>query len=97
MNIHSGRRGLEEAALDLHATGLVNREEALAMVRRYTLKPGYQLSYAIGRRKFRQIYTAYLGRGRTPAGFIRDAVSHGEIGFDHLAERLLESNDRQRF
>ena len=59
------------------------------MVRRYALKPGYQLSYAIGRRKFRQLYTAYLGRGKTPAQFVRDALAQGEIGFDHLAERML--------
>ena len=78
-----------EAALALSATGLVNRNEALAMVRRYALKPGYQLSYTIGRQKFRQIYAAYLNSGRKPARFVKDALSHGEIGFDHLADRLL--------
>jgi uncharacterized protein (DUF885 family) len=89
LNIHSGRWRLEEAALALDATGLVNRDAALAMVRRYALKPGYQLSYAIGRRKFRELYAAYLSSGRKPAQFVRDAVSHGEIGFEHLAKRLL--------
>ncbi len=89
LNIHSGRWRLQEAALDLGATGLVNLEMATAMVRRYALKPGYQLSYSIGRRKFRRIYTDYLHRGGTPARFVRDAVSQGEIGFDFLAERLL--------
>lgn len=87
--IHSGQCGLEEAALTLSSLGLVNRDQALAMVRRYALKPGYQLSYTIGRRKFRQLYTTFLSDGRTPAQFVRAAVSHGEIGFDHLAERLL--------
>ena len=89
LNIHSGRWCLEEAALALSATGLVNRDKAMAMVRRYALKPGYQLSYTIGRQKFRRIYMDYLGSGRKPAQFVRNAVSHGEIGFDHLAERLL--------
>jgi uncharacterized protein (DUF885 family) len=89
LNIHSGQWRLAEAALALSATGLVNRDEAWAMVRRYALKPGYQLSYTMGRRKFRQLYTACLDSGRTPARFVRDAVSHGEISFDHLAELLL--------
>ncbi len=88
-NIHTGRWHLEEAASALADVGLVSREQAQAMARRYALKPGYQLSYAIGRRKFRQLYTAYLGRGKTPAQFVRDALSEGEIGFDHLAERML--------
>ena len=89
LNIHSGRWRPEEAAQALIATGLANHDTATAMVRRYALKPGYQLSYTIGRQKFRQIYTTYLDSGRKPAQFIRDAVSHGEIGFDYLAQRLL--------
>ena len=87
--IHTGRCSLDEAATELAEIGLVSYEQALAMVRRYALKPGYQLSYAIGRRKFRQIYAACLGRGNSPAQFVRDVLSCGEIGFDHLAERLL--------
>lgn len=87
--IHTGQWRLSEAASALADVGLVSPEQALAMVRRYALKPGYQLSYAIGRRKFRQIYTAYLGQGKTPAQFVRDALAEGEIGFDHLAERML--------
>jgi hypothetical protein len=89
LNIHSGRWRLKEAALSLSATGLANRDAAMAMVRRYALKPGYQLSYTIGRQKFRQIYTDYSASGRSPAQFVRDALSHGEIGFDYLSERLL--------
>jgi hypothetical protein len=89
LNIHTGRWGLEEAAEALASTGLANRNAAMAMVRRYALKPGYQLSYTTGRRKFRQIYTDYLASGRKPAQFVRDALSHGEIDLDYLTERLL--------
>jgi uncharacterized protein (DUF885 family) len=89
LQIHTGRCTLDEAAQELGGVGLVTKEQAQAMVRRYALKPGYQLAYAIGRRKFRQLYTAYLGQGHTPANFVRSALFHGEIGFDHLAERLL--------
>ena len=87
--IHTGQWRLSEAASALADVGLVSPEQSMAMVRRYALKPGYQLSYAIGRRKFRQLYTTYLSRGMTPAQFVRDAVAGGEIGFDHLAERML--------
>lgn len=87
--IHTGRWRLSDAASALADVGLVPPEQALAMVRRYALKPGYQLSYAIGRCRFRQIYEAYLGRGKTPAQFARQALSRGEIGFDHLAEGML--------
>lgn len=87
--IHTGRWRLSEAASALADVGLASPAQALDMVRRYALKPGYQLSYAIGRRRFRQLYEAYQGRGRTPAQFARDALGRGEIGFDHLAGRML--------
>jgi hypothetical protein len=89
LRIHTGRYTLDEAAQELAGVGLVTNEHAEAMVRRYALKPGYQLAYAIGRRKFRQLYTAFLGQGHSPARFVRNVLAHGEIGFDHLAERLL--------
>jgi hypothetical protein len=90
--IHTGRWRLSEAASALADVGLVSPEQALAMVRRYALKPGYQLSYAIGRRRFRQLYKAYQGRGKTPAQFVRAALSRGEVGFDHLADGMLHTN-----
>lgn len=89
LDIHTGRRTLEEAAEALSQKGLATRQQALAMVQGYALNPGYQLTYTIGRRKFRQLYTAFLGRAKTPAQFIRHVLSDGEIGFDRLAERML--------
>jgi uncharacterized protein (DUF885 family) len=89
LRIHTGQWRLEEAAVELSTAGLADYQRALAMVQRYALKPGYQLSYAIGRGKFRQLYNAFAGRGGTPGQFVRQVLSHGEIGFDHLAERLL--------
>lgn len=89
LNIHTGQSSLEEAVQDLSDVGLISRLQAMAMVHRYALKPGYQLAYTIGRRKFRQLYTACLGRGKTPAQFVRHVLSEGEIGFKRLAERLL--------
>jgi hypothetical protein len=89
LRIHTGRYTLDEAAQELAGVGLVTKEHAEAMVRRYALKPGYQLAYPIGRRKFRRLYTAFLRQGHSPAHFVRNVLAHGEIGFDHLAERLL--------
>jgi uncharacterized protein (DUF885 family) len=91
LRIHTGLWRLEEAAMELATIGLATQEQALAMVRRYALKPGYQLSYAIGRRKFRQLYKAYIGLGHTPAQFVKEALCEGEIGFDHLARRMLQA------
>ncbi|MGD9216606.1 MAG: DUF885 family protein [Desulfobacteraceae bacterium] len=91
LRIHTGRRRLREAAAELAAVGLVTPGQALAMVRRYALKPGYQLSYAIGRRRFSQLYKAYTGQGRTPAQFVKAALCEGEIGFDHLERRMLRA------
>jgi uncharacterized protein (DUF885 family) len=88
LRIHTGRDTLDEAAQELARTGLVTKNQALAMVRRYALKPGYQLAYAIGRQKFRQLYTAALGQGRTPGHFVRNVLAHGQIDFGHLAQRL---------
>ncbi len=88
--VHCGKSTIEEAAEALGQVGLVSRAQAMTMVQRYALKPGYQLAYTIGRRKFRQLYTAFLGSGRTPAQFVRHVLSEGEIGFERLAERLLD-------
>lgn len=96
--IHTGQGSLEEEAAELAHIGLVGMDKAMAMVRRYALKPGYQLSYAIGRRKFRKLYKACLDRGYTSAEFVRRALHHGEMDFHHLGEILLDSkktNDRE--
>ena len=85
--IHWRRQTLEEAAGWLTNQGLPPRR-ALAMVRRYALKPGYQLAYTIGRRRFRELYDTYGSRNGGGAGFVRRVLAQGEIGFDHL-ERIL--------
>lgn len=86
--LHTGKSGLDETAARLAKIGLVTPQQATAMVTRYALKPGYQLSYAIGRRKFRKLYSGCLNHGYTPAEFVRKTLTHGEIEFEHL-ERLL--------
>jgi len=86
-DIQTGRKTLEEAAAFMTAAGLAP-EKALAMVRRYPLKPGYQLSYTIGRIRFRRLYDRFIAAGGSPAQFAGHVLTEGEVGQDNL-ERLL--------
>jgi len=88
-NLHMRRRSLDETAAALAAEGLPPRR-ARAMVRRYALKPGYQLAYTLGRRRFRRLYEAYGRKSGGAAGFARQVLAQGEIGFDHLAQVLRQ-------
>jgi hypothetical protein len=89
LDIHMRRRTLDQAAAFLASQGL-DRGQARAMVRRYSLKPGYQLAYTIGRRRFRRLYDAFCRRTKDPAAFARRVLDQGQIGFDHL-EQVLQS------
>jgi hypothetical protein len=88
-NLHMRRQTLEDAAAHLVSHGMPP-PRAQAMVRRYALKPGYQLAYTIGRRRFREFYDAYGRRHGGAAGFARRVLAQGEIGFDHLEEVLRQ-------
>jgi uncharacterized protein (DUF885 family) len=88
LDIQSGERTLSEAAAFLRRAG-IGKRRAGAMVRRYALKPGYQLSYTIGRRKFRDMYQAYVHEGNTTADFVRAVLAEGEIGLDNLRRVVL--------
>jgi uncharacterized protein (DUF885 family) len=87
LDIHTRRRTLEEAAALMVANGLPARQAA-AMVRRYALKPGYQLAYTMGRRQFKRLYDRFRTHTGTPAAFAITTLSLGEIGFGHLAGAL---------
>lgn len=90
-DIHMRRRTLDEAADFLVSEGLsANRAEA--MVRRYRLKPGYQLAYTIGRRRFRSLYDTSDPKEKDPIRFARRVLALGEIGFSHM-EKLLRQGD----
>lgn len=88
LELNSGHATLEEAT-DLLTSRGMNRRRASAMVRRYALKPGYQLCYTIGRRKFRRLYDKFTGDGNTPADFVRRVLAEGEIGLENLEKILL--------
>jgi len=87
--IHMHRRTLDEAAVFLAELGM-DRGRATAMVRRYSLKPGYQLAYTMGRRRFRRLYDESCRKGTDPVAFARRILEQGEISFHHLAQILQQ-------
>lgn len=89
LDIHSGKRSLADAAFFLVDQGM-DVQKAAAMVWRYALKPGYQLAYTIGRRRFRSLYEKSRENGQSPVAFAQHVLSGGEIGFDDLKNTLLQ-------
>jgi len=87
LEIHTRRHGLDEAAALLVANGLP-AGQAQAMVRRYVLKPGYQLAYTMGRRRFKRLYDRFGNPPSSPAAFAKRILSLGEIPFHHLEAAL---------
>ena len=88
-DIHMRRQTRDEAAAYLVAEGM-GHGQAMAMIRRYSLKPGYQLAYTIGRRRFRRLYDALSGPQKNPVAFARRVLAQGEIGFNHLELHLRQ-------
>jgi uncharacterized protein (DUF885 family) len=88
-DIHMHRRTLDEAAAFLSSQGMAPRR-AMAMVRRYSLKPGYQLAYTIGRRRFWRLYDNFNPQEKNPVAFARRVLAQGEIGFNHLEQVLRQ-------
>lgn len=83
LDIHMRRKSMDDAAADLVTEGL-SPAETQAMVRRYSLKPGYQLAYTLGRRRFRRLYEAWCEGEADPVGFAQRVLALGQIDFHHL-------------
>lgn len=91
LNIHLHRQSLEDATGLLSAQGMAP-QRARAAVARYALKPGYQLSYAIGRRRFRRLFGRCQGP-RKVSQFARLVLAQGEIEFDQLETFLMQGGE----
>jgi uncharacterized protein (DUF885 family) len=87
-NIHMRHQNLTQAAEFLSNHGL-DPNLARAMVERYILKPGYQLAYTIGRRRFRRLYDQFPSSNKA-VDFARFVLSQGEIEFDQLETILMQ-------
>ncbi len=87
LDMHTGRHTLDEAAAHLAADGIPS-QRARAMVKRYRLKPGYQLAYTMGRRHFRWLYERWRHQGRHPTAFASRVFAQGEIELNDLEQVL---------
>ncbi len=96
LDIHTRKRSLAEAASFLVDHGM-ERSNALAMVRRYVLKPGYQLAYTLGRRHFRRLYDKFNAEYQNPVKFAHQVLAQGEIDFDNLEPQLSEKRLNRGF
>jgi len=85
LGLQTGTLDFPEAIEYLMKTG-INERDAAAVVRKYPLNPGYQLCYTLGFQRFSTLYKTY-GQDNLK-GFVKCAVSHGEIDFKDL-ERIL--------
>jgi len=86
LRLHSGGIGLDEAARELMTAGLPAKRAA-ETVRKYALRPAYQMCYSIGRRRFQRLFDSY-GRGDV-SGFVNTVLTQGEVLFEDL-ERVLK-------
>jgi hypothetical protein len=89
LDLQTGELDLRSAA-DLLADAGFPRDAASSAAAKYALRPGYQVCYTFGLRRFLDLYGRYGSHGAKR--FVEAVLSCGEIGFD-LLERVL----RMRF
>jgi hypothetical protein len=89
--LHSGKMGLREAARELMSAGF-SRNRAWATVRKYALRPAYQMCYTVGRRRFQRLFHSY-GQEDTSV-FVNTVLSQGEILFEDLEKALKKTTGR---
>jgi len=85
LDLQTGRIGEDAAAGRLADAGFP-REVAASVVGKYALRPGYQVCYTFGLRRFLDLHARY-GAGEERR-FVRTVLSGGETGFDRVEEAL---------
>jgi uncharacterized protein (DUF885 family) len=89
VKLSRGEMGLDEAVDMLMKEAGMSREGAVAEVRRYTLTPGYPLSYLLGKHlilKLREDIKKRMGK-KFSAKFFHDTITaNGELPIDLLGE-----------
>ena len=93
LRIHTGNWDLSTSAEYLTEKGLPP-ETSRDMVRRYALKPGYQLAYTMGRRRFQDLYACHRRRGGSINSFVRSVMGSGEAGFEKM-EKILNLKEKR--
>jgi hypothetical protein len=88
INLQTGKMDIVSAASFLVGKGF-GKSSALAAVPKYALRPGYQICYTFGLRRFIELWDRY-GANR-PREFSQKVLAQGEVSFDHL-EKVLKKN-----
>ena len=89
LDLQSGKRDRHSAASFLADSGF-SHDAASSVAGKYPLRPGYQVCYTLGLKRFLALYNRY-GTGDVRR-FVESVLSCGEIGFD-----LVENDLRKRF
>lgn len=88
LGLQTGTMDLPTAARYLVKTG-VPAQDAMAVVRKYPLNPGYQLCYTTGIRRFLDLFQR-CGRHDLQK-FATTVLGQGEIGFQDLEQVLVQA------
>jgi hypothetical protein len=86
LGLQTGRMTLDEAAFCLENASFASGE-ARSAVPKYALRPGYQVCYTLGLRKFLALFDSFDGES---GAFVDAVLAQGEIGFDDLGAALQE-------
>jgi len=90
--LQTGKTDIKGTAAILSGVGL-SKKRAVDTARKYALRPGYQLCYTVGRRRFSDLLASSAG-GRVPE-FAQTVLLEGEIGLGDL-EHILKKKSTQK-
>ncbi|NPA84936.1 MAG: DUF885 domain-containing protein [Crenarchaeota archaeon] len=91
VGISTGRMSFEEAVKELVEVAMLDERSASSEALRYTLSPGYQLSYAYGKmriKEMRELMKEVLGSAFSLYDFHSWLLGSGALPVDLLKERL---------
>ncbi|MBN2438955.1 MAG: DUF885 family protein [Deltaproteobacteria bacterium] len=91
LDLQTGKPARRAAVQILVEAGFA-ADTAASVVPKYALRPGYQVCYAFGLRRFLDLYHRY-GTGDAKR-FVEQVLSCGEIGFDLLEKNLHGRSDQ---
>ncbi|UXD22837.1 hypothetical protein IPA_08765 [Ignicoccus pacificus DSM 13166] len=93
VELSTGKMSFEEAVKELVEVAMLDENSAKAEVLRYTLSPGYQLSYAYGKRRIKEMreeVKEYLGSKFSLYEFHKTLLKEGSLPVDVLRKLILE-------
>ena len=92
VGLSTGRMSFDEAVRELTEVAMLDEASATSEALRYTLTPGYQLSYAYGKMRImelREAYKEYAGTSFSLYDFHEKFLSFGALPVDSIGELLL--------